>query len=99
MQLLEGDADLATGEVGAEAEVRATDPQLLPFLTWTYDDNRTGWGALLGDSSGGGDVSPYATPARASDLTGLPDTYVRISGRGAHRGRSTTGDTSESGVQ
>ena len=25
------------------------DPQLLPFLTWTYDDNVTGWAALLGD--------------------------------------------------
>ena len=54
------------------------DPQLLPFLTWTYDDNVTGWGALLGDSAGGGDVSPYAAPARAEDLTGLPDTYVDV---------------------
>ena len=25
------------------------DPALLRFLTWTYDDNLTGWGALLGD--------------------------------------------------
>ena len=29
------------------------DPALLPFLTWTYDDNLTGWGALLGDKAGG----------------------------------------------
>ena len=53
-------------------------PQLLPFLTWTYEDNLTGWGALLGDSAGGDDVSPYAAPARASDLTGLPDTYIDV---------------------
>ena len=54
------------------------DPQLLPFLTWTYDDNLTGWGALLADGVGGDDVSPYAAPARAEDLTGLPDTYVDV---------------------
>jgi acetyl esterase/lipase len=54
------------------------DPQLLPFLTWTYDDNITGWGALLGDCAGTDAVSPYAVPARADDLSGLPDTYIDI---------------------
>ncbi|MGH3675213.1 MAG: alpha/beta hydrolase [Mycobacterium sp.] len=54
------------------------DPALVPFLTWTYDDNLTGWGALLGDDAGAADVSPYAAPARADDLTGLPDTYVDV---------------------
>jgi acetyl esterase/lipase len=57
---------------------QAPDPQLLPFLTWTYDDNVTGWAALLGERAGGGDVSPYAAPARAMDLSGLPDTYIDI---------------------
>ena len=32
------------------------DPSIAPFAVWTYDDNITGWGALLGD---GPDVSPY----------------------------------------
>lgn len=54
------------------------DPQLLPFLTWSYDDNATGWGALLGGTAGTGAVSPYAAPARAADLTGLPETYIDI---------------------
>jgi acetyl esterase/lipase len=56
------------------------DPQLasLPFLIWTYDDNVTGWAALLGDSAGTGAVSPYAAPARADDLTGLPDAYIDV---------------------
>ena len=54
------------------------DPQLLPFLTWTYDDNVTGWRALLGESAGDGDVSPYAAPARATDLSGLPPTYIEV---------------------
>jgi acetyl esterase/lipase len=52
------------------------DPQLLPFLTWTYDDNITGWGALLGDSAGTDRVSQYAAPARTDDLTSLPPTYI-----------------------
>ena len=54
------------------------DPQIVPFLTWTYDDNVTGWGALLGDGAGGDAVSPYAAPARADDLRGLPPTYLDV---------------------
>jgi acetyl esterase/lipase len=54
------------------------DPHLLPFLTWTYDDNVTGWGALLGEGVGTEAVSPYAAPARATDLTGLPATYIDV---------------------
>ena len=58
--------------------IHTPDPQLLPFLTWTYDDNITGWAALLGDSAGTDTVPPYAAPARATDLTGLPDTYIDV---------------------
>jgi acetyl esterase/lipase len=58
--------------------IHTPDPQLLPFLTWTYDDNITGWGALLGDSAGTDAASPYAAPARATDLAGLPDTYIDV---------------------
>jgi len=54
------------------------DPQVEPFLTWSYDDNLTGWGALLGDDAGGDTVSSYTAPARADDLTGLPDTYIDV---------------------
>jgi acetyl esterase/lipase len=35
-----------------------------------------GWDALLGDRRGGGDVSVSAAPARATDLAGLPPSYV-----------------------
>jgi acetyl esterase/lipase len=55
-----------------------SDPQIEPFLTWTYDDNITGWSALLGEKAGADGVSPYAAPARADDLTGLPDTYIDV---------------------
>src|SRR4029077_6806229 len=54
------------------------DPQLLPFLTWTYHDNVTGGAAVLGDGGGNDPVSPYAAPARATDLAGLPDTYIDV---------------------
>jgi acetyl esterase/lipase len=54
------------------------DPQLMPFLTWTYDDNVTGWAALLGERAGTDAVPPYAAPARATDLAGLPETYIDV---------------------
>jgi acetyl esterase/lipase len=58
--------------------VHPPDARLLPFLTWSYDDNITGWAALLGKAAGADTVSPYAAPARAADLTGLPATYIDV---------------------
>jgi acetyl esterase/lipase len=43
---------------------------------WDRKSNITGWSALLGDRRGTDDVSIYAAPARATDLTGLPTTYI-----------------------
>jgi acetyl esterase/lipase len=54
------------------------DQRLMPFLTWTYDDNVTGWTALLGDRTGTEDVPPAAAPARESDLRGLPTSYLEV---------------------
>jgi acetyl esterase/lipase len=48
--------------------------------TWPGASNRVGWGAILGDAVGGPDVSPYAAPARATDLEGLPATYLEVGG-------------------
>ena len=45
-------------------------------VLWDRATNRTGWSAILGDNVGGPDVSPYAAPARATDLSGLPSTYL-----------------------
>ena len=55
-----------------------TDPRLEPFLTWTYDDNVTGWGALLGDRAGTDGVASSAAPARESNLHGLPTSYLEV---------------------
>lgn len=54
------------------------DPQLVPFAGWTYEDNLTGWAALLGDDIGGPDVSAYAAPARMTDAVGLPPVYLEV---------------------
>ncbi|WP_240630823.1 alpha/beta hydrolase fold domain-containing protein [Mycolicibacterium sp. GF69] len=35
-------------------------------------------GALLGADVGSASVSPYAAPARAADLSGLPDAYLDV---------------------
>jgi acetyl esterase/lipase len=43
---------------------------------WDRRCNDTGWDALLGDRRGTDQVSIYAAPARATDLFGLPPTYI-----------------------
>ena len=48
------------------------------FLTWTVADNQTGWNALLEGKAGTDDVPEYAAPARATNLQGLPPTYVEV---------------------
>ncbi|SEK94484.1 triacylglycerol lipase [Sphingomonas palmae] len=55
--------------------VRAPHPTAGEFV-WNADKNAFGWTALLGHAPGGDDVSPYAAAARASDLAGLPPTYI-----------------------
>ncbi|MHB8295002.1 MAG: alpha/beta hydrolase [Acidimicrobiales bacterium] len=45
---------------------------------WDRTSNLTGWTALLGDQRGGPDVSPYAAPARATDLSGLPPAFIDV---------------------
>jgi acetyl esterase/lipase len=52
--------------------------QMAGLGVWDQTANRTGWGALLGDAAGGSDVSPYAAPARAEDLSGLPPAFVDV---------------------
>jgi acetyl esterase/lipase len=54
------------------------DPRLVPFASWTYDDNVTGWQGLLGARWGKDDVPHTAAPARATDLSGLPPAYIEV---------------------
>ena len=45
---------------------------------WTHESNRFGWTALLGGAPGAAGVSPYAAPARAIDLRGLPPALITV---------------------
>lgn len=43
---------------------------------WHAHNNRFGWSSLLGHEPGRKNVSPYAAPARAEDLSRLPPTFI-----------------------
>ncbi len=45
---------------------------------WDRTSNYTGWDALLGDRRGSDDVSIYAAPSRATDLSGLPPAIIDV---------------------
>ncbi|MFF1798561.1 alpha/beta hydrolase, partial [Kitasatospora sp. NPDC058263] len=52
--------------------------QLAGTDTWDRTSNATAWQALLGDRYGAADLPPYAAPARATDLSGLPPAYIDV---------------------
>jgi acetyl esterase/lipase len=47
---------------------------------WTAHNNAFGWSALLGAAPGSAQVSAYAAPARALDLSELPPTFISTGG-------------------
>jgi acetyl esterase/lipase len=59
---------------------RTTTPGPIPesLITWSYDNNYTGWFALLGDEIGSDKVSPVAAPGRLVDFTGLAPAYIDV---------------------
>jgi acetyl esterase/lipase len=56
----------------------ASSLQMAGVGVWDHQMNGIAWQALLGDAAGGPDVSPYAAPARATDLTGLPPAFIDV---------------------
>ncbi|MDX3451982.1 alpha/beta hydrolase [Streptomyces sp. ME02-8801-2C] len=52
--------------------------QMANLGVWDRTANDTGWTALLGAERGGPNVSPYAAPARAEDLSGLPPAFLDV---------------------
>jgi acetyl esterase/lipase len=46
--------------------------------TWDRTSNTTAWQAYLGDRYGAADLPPYASPARATDLSRLPPAYLEV---------------------
>jgi acetyl esterase/lipase len=61
-----------------DRNLQTMDSALEPFATWSWDDNWTGWNALLDNKAGSKGVSAYAAPARAENFTGLPSAYIDV---------------------
>jgi acetyl esterase/lipase len=62
-----------------ELDDRLTTPSMRDYVDtplWDRPSAVWSWKYYLGE--GGGDVSPYAAPARATDLGGLPPTYISV---------------------
>ncbi|WP_338868301.1 alpha/beta hydrolase [Myxococcus stipitatus] len=57
---------------------------------WDRTSNLTAWRAVLGDRLGGPEVSPYSAPARASDLSRLPPTFIDVGGAETFRDEAVT---------
>uniref|UniRef100_B0SW96 Alpha/beta hydrolase fold-3 domain protein n=1 Tax=Caulobacter sp. (strain K31) TaxID=366602 RepID=B0SW96_CAUSK len=47
---------------------------------WTPEQNRLGWGALLGVPAGSPNPPQGSVPARVEDLSGLPPTFIAVGG-------------------
>jgi len=52
--------------------------QVTDIGIWDRDMNVRAWEAYLGERSGGEDLPPDASPARAEDLAGLPPAYLDV---------------------
>ena len=62
-----------------ELDDRLGTPSMKAFVDtplWNRPLAEQSWRAYLGDRCGAADVPPYAAPARATDLSGLPPAYV-----------------------
>jgi acetyl esterase/lipase len=64
--------------------------QMAGLGVWDRTSNETGWTALLGAARGGPDVSPYAAPARATDLSGLPPAFIDVGSAETFRDEAVT---------
>lgn len=63
--------------------------QVTDIGIWDREMNIKAWDAYLGDRSGSDEIPPYAAPARATDLTELPPTFLDIGTHDAFRDETT----------
>lgn len=71
LQLL--NAPMLDDRAGTRSSHAVLDPR-----TWDRDSNLAAWNAYLEGNAGGEGISPYAAPARAAELAGLPPAYVNV---------------------
>ncbi|ABY22748.1 esterase/lipase [Renibacterium salmoninarum ATCC 33209] len=59
-----------------DRNITVSSQQYAGFGQWDRESNEFGWAALLGEGHQDAEISPYASPARATDLSGLPSAYI-----------------------
>jgi|APHM01.1.fsa_nt_gi Esterase/lipase len=63
--------------------------QVTDIGIWDREMNIEAWDAYLGDRSGSDEIPSYAAPARSSDLSGLPPTFLDVGTHDAFRDETT----------
>jgi acetyl esterase/lipase len=61
-----------------DTNVAPASDTLANTAVWSREANLFGWTSYLGTSPGGAGIAAYAAPARATDLSGLPPTYLPV---------------------
>jgi acetyl esterase/lipase len=56
----------------------ASSHEILDVGIWDRQENELAWTAVLGDRVGTPDLSPYCAPGRATDLHGMPRTFIAV---------------------
>jgi acetyl esterase/lipase len=56
----------------------ASSHEITDIGIWDRATNILAWTSILGDRAGTDDVSPYCAPARATELSGLPQTFMAV---------------------
>jgi len=59
-----------------DRNVTVSSHQYTAKSSWSRSSNLLGWGCYLGEARGSADVPCYAAPARLTDFSGLPTTYL-----------------------
>ncbi|MGZ0231212.1 alpha/beta hydrolase fold domain-containing protein [Streptomyces sp. CPS1] len=52
--------------------------EIVDLGVWDRRENLHAWAAVLGERAGAPDVHPYCAPGRATDVAGLPDTFIAV---------------------
>ena len=61
-----------------DTNIEQAGPNVPDAPLWTRANNLEGWRSYLGQEPGGEDISAYAAPSRAVDVSGLPPTYIGV---------------------
>lgn len=61
-----------------DSNIEQASDELPDTEVWTRKSNLIGWRSYLGQEPGGDDISYHAAPIRATDLSGLPPTYIGV---------------------